>query len=56
MRGWDARKDLSAEIPASRKVDVRIPIDQEKAKNAPIVEISIVQEGVFWGRMSACRR
>ena len=47
---WDERrKDLPADLQARERVRAAIPLDGAKAIKGNILEISWVQEGVFWG-------
>ena len=45
---WDTRKDLPFDIPANGALSVWIPVDRSKAANAISVQVSLVQEHVFW--------
>ncbi len=47
--GWDTRKDLPFDIPAQGALDVTIGIDPAMEISGSILEVSIVQELVFWG-------
>lgn len=47
--GWDTRKDLPLDIPAQGTLDIRWPLDPVQMANAKAVQISLVQERVFWG-------
>jgi hypothetical protein len=49
LGGWETRKDLTSDVPANGKLDVKVPIDRELANIAGTMEVSIVQELVFWG-------
>lgn len=49
MSGWDARKDLLIDIPARSKMSTSIPLSISKIGNAKGVQITLVQELVFWG-------
>jgi hypothetical protein len=49
LSDWDTRKDLPSDVPAAGKLEVRIPLDPGMASSAAAVEVSIVQEFVFWG-------
>lgn len=49
MSGWDARKDLPFDIPANGSLDLKLPIDPNIVVNGGALQISLVQEGVFWG-------
>lgn len=46
--GWDTRKDLPFDIPANGSLDVRMLIDPKSARGDEILQISMVQEYVFW--------
>lgn len=46
--GWDARVNLSGDIPAHGATTVVLPIDTEKEIAGGMLQISLVQEGVFW--------
>ena len=49
LSGWDTRKSLPHDIPANGSVNVRIPVDAELAGQGRKLQVSIVQEFVFWG-------
>lgn len=49
LSGWDTRKNLLLDIPAQDKSVVLITLDTSKMANAIAVQVSLVQEGVFWG-------
>jgi hypothetical protein len=46
--GWDSRKELPFDIPSRGDLLVRIPIDPKTESKGGMLEISLVQEGVFW--------
>ena len=46
LSGWDSRKALPADIPAEGELAVTVPFDMPK--NAAAVQVSMVQELVFW--------
>jgi hypothetical protein len=48
MHGWDPRKDLPADIPPNGSITVEIPVGPIAATKGRTLEVSIVQEGVFW--------
>jgi hypothetical protein len=48
MGGWEARKSLSFDIPAHGKSEISFPLDSLQIKNAKAVQVSLVQELVFW--------
>ena len=48
MSGWDNRKNLPFDIPAQGKLEMVIPFNDSDLRNAKAVEISLVQELVFW--------
>ncbi|WDN90753.1 hypothetical protein BuS5_03724 [Desulfosarcina sp. BuS5] len=47
--GWDPRKDLPFDIPANGELTMQIPIKHGTEIKGGTLQISIVQEGVFWG-------
>jgi hypothetical protein len=47
--GWDTRKDLPLDIPPQGKLVMSIPINSSQIETAKAVQVSIVQEQVFWG-------
>jgi hypothetical protein len=49
LSDWEARKNLPFDIPAHGSLDVRIPIDPQLTVNGVKLQVSIVQELVFWG-------
>lgn len=49
LTDWNTRKDLPFDVPANGSLNVRIPIDSQLAINGKQLQISIVQELVFWG-------
>jgi len=46
--GWDARRDLPFDIPAKGKLTMRIPIDPKSEVQGGYLQVSLVQESVFW--------
>lgn len=48
LSGWDARKDLPFDIPPQGSLKISIPLDNYKKGTAKAVQVSFVQEGVFW--------
>lgn len=47
---WDERrKDLPVDLGARERVKISIPLDGDKAAKGNVLEVSWVQEGVFWG-------
>ena len=48
VSGWNERKDLPFDIPAAGQLRVAIPIDPRSEVKGGKLEISLVQEGVFW--------
>jgi hypothetical protein len=48
MSGWDSRLDLPFDIPAKGKLHVSLMLDNEKASKSKKVEVTLVQELVFW--------
>jgi len=48
LSGWDARVEIPFDIPSHKKSTLMIPIKREIATNGEFIEISIVQEGLFW--------
>lgn len=47
---WDARrKDLPSDLGAFEKVKISIPLDSAKAIKGDVLQVSWVQDGVFWG-------
>ncbi|WP_047549806.1 hypothetical protein [Methylotenera sp. G11] len=49
LSGWDTRKSLPYDIPANGSVNVKIPVHAELAGRGRKLQISVVQEFVFWG-------
>ncbi|WDN90750.1 hypothetical protein BuS5_03721 [Desulfosarcina sp. BuS5] len=49
VTGWDTRKDIPFDIPANGELTMQIPIKPESEIKGGTLQISIVQEGVFWG-------
>lgn len=49
LSSWENRKNLPSDIPAEGSLKVTAPLDSHKLKVASAVEVSIVQELVFWG-------
>lgn len=48
LSGWDNRKDLPLDIPAQGSLRVDIPLSFSSFSGASAVQVSLVQEGVFW--------
>ncbi|WP_090197630.1 hypothetical protein [Pseudomonas pohangensis] len=46
--GWDTRMDLPFDIPAKGELAVRLPIDSAMEIKGGSLQVSLVQEGVFW--------
>ncbi len=46
--GWDTRQDLAADIPAGGQTTVTLPIDPATEVHGGVLEVSLVQELVFW--------
>jgi hypothetical protein len=46
---WNERVDLPLDIPAGGAVEMRIPLKSEIIRDSCGVEVSLVQEHVFWG-------
>jgi hypothetical protein len=49
LSGWDARKNLPYDIPDNGELQVSIPLDPSKLNNSNSLQVSLVQELVFWG-------
>jgi len=49
LSDWNNRKNLPFDIPANGNLKIRMPIDTKPAAQAVKLEVSIVQEYVFWG-------
>ena len=49
LTGWDTRKDLPFDVPANGSLSITIPIDTKSAQGAKALEVTLVQEFVFWG-------
>lgn len=47
--GWDTRKDIPFDIPAYDFLTMTIPLSPEDLRNNCGMEVSIVQELIFWG-------
>lgn len=48
MSGWDPRMDLPFDIPTKGELSVRLPIDSNMEIRGGSLQVSLVQEGVFW--------
>jgi len=48
LSGWDNRVEIPFDIPRHKKSTLIIPIKKEIAFGGEFIEISIVQEGLFW--------
>jgi hypothetical protein len=48
LSGWDTRKNLPFDIPSKGKLEVWLPLDSVRDSNVTAVQVSLVQEGVFW--------
>jgi hypothetical protein len=48
LSGWDTRVEIPFDIPRHKKSTLIIPIKKETAISEEFIEISIVQEGLFW--------
>lgn len=48
VSGWDTRKDLAFDIPAQGNLKIQIAIDQKMEIKGGALQVSLVQEGVFW--------
>lgn len=46
--GWDTRKDLPFDVPANGSLDIRIPIASGIELSRGFLQVSLVQDGVFW--------
>lgn len=46
--GWDARMDLPFDIPANGELSINLPIDSSMEIRGGSLQVSLVQEGVFW--------
>jgi hypothetical protein len=46
--GWDYRKDLPFDIPAHGEITVTIPINTQTEVKGGTLQVSLVQEAVFW--------
>lgn len=46
--GWDTRMNLPFDIPAKGELSVRLPIDSNMEIRGGSLQVSLVQEGVFW--------
>jgi hypothetical protein len=49
LSGWDNRKDLPFDILAKGNLTVLIPLGMVMPSNVSSVQVSLVQEMVFWG-------
>jgi hypothetical protein len=47
--GWDTRKDLPFYIGPNSSLNMRVFIDPNMEIKDGALQISLVQEGVFWG-------
>lgn len=47
--GWDTRKDIPFDIPAQGDLELTLPLDPASMTGSCGIEVSIVQEAVFWG-------
>ncbi|MCC4117944.1 hypothetical protein LLG90_21550 [Aromatoleum toluclasticum] len=50
VSGWDARRDLPFDIPAQGTLNVSIPMHHSAVGDAMAMQVSLVQEGVFFGQ------
>ena len=48
MSGWDTRKDIPFDIPENGSLNLKLTIDQNIDGKSKSLQISLVQEGVFW--------
>ena len=48
MGGWDKRKELPFDIPAGEALTIRIPVDPEIERRGGNLQVSLVQEMVYW--------
>lgn len=48
LSGWDTRKDLPSDIPANGKLSLDLFVPHDIKADKGFLEISLVQEGVFW--------
>lgn len=49
MSGWDPRKNLPFDIPAHGSLTVDIPLSFGNEREPMVMQLSLVQELVFWG-------
>lgn len=49
LGGWNVRKSLPFDIPASGEIQISFPLNVSEVRDAKGLEISLVQELVFWG-------
>lgn len=49
LSSWDTRRDLPFDIPANSELKVLFSLDPSKSADAAAVQVSLVQETVFWG-------
>lgn len=47
--GWETRKNIPFDIPANGALGVFLPLKESDLRSASAVQISLVQEAVFWG-------
>jgi hypothetical protein len=45
---WETRKDLPLDIPANGSLNIRLPVDPAQAGQGGTLQVSMVQEQVFW--------
>jgi hypothetical protein len=48
LSGWDTRVEIPFDIPSHKNSTLIIPIKKENAIGGEFIQISIVQEGLFW--------
>ena len=48
LTGWDTRKDMPFDIPSQGTLELLIDIGTTKMSNISAVQVSLVQESVFW--------
>ncbi|MCP3720355.1 hypothetical protein [Paraburkholderia sp. CNPSo 3281] len=50
VSGWDTRKDLPFDIPAHSDLDLSLPVGDAVVRQGRMLEVSLVQENVFWAQ------
>jgi hypothetical protein len=49
MEGWNTRRSLPRDVPAHGRITVSIPIGESMQAAGGTLQVSLLQEQVFWG-------